>query len=231
MAYKLWYNKAIKKSPVWASNEPVCSACSCLCLEKHNFGYFLYYMVLTLIKSLFRYCKVSVEVASNCWVAAQKWWVIELLGKIFWQESLRRVDSILSIIFSFSVICILSPCAHAQEWHCCPQPHVGWLRPPQRSSNRPMPGWLLGTWGHPHTCLEHVRLFSPYSFCHLALCLALCFRVVSVSWSAGTSYCSALSSQSLWSSPEGFSTVVTFWDPVTQNVREDRTFNTKTIQS
>lgn len=147
MAYKLWYNKAIKKKnkkPVWASNEPVCSACSCLCLEKHNFGYFLYHTALMLIKLFFRYCKVSVEVVSKCWVAAQKWWVIELLGKIFWQESLRRVDSILSIIFSFSVTCILSPCAHAQERHCCPQPQVGWLHPHKGTATDPSLGDCWG---------------------------------------------------------------------------------------
>lgn len=113
--------KQYQKNTAWACNEPVCSACSHRCLEKHSFGYFLYCTILTLIKLSFRYCKVPVKMVSKCWVAARKWWVIELLGKIFWQESVRRVDSILGIIFSFSVICIASPCTQAQERDCCPQ--------------------------------------------------------------------------------------------------------------
>lgn len=118
--------KKYQKAPLWAGNEPGCSACSGHCSEKHNFGYFLHQTFLTLIKLSFRYCKVPVKMVSECWAVAWKWWVIKLLGKIFWQESVRRVDSILGIIFSSSVICITSP-VQTQEGSHCPQPQVGRL--------------------------------------------------------------------------------------------------------
>lgn len=118
--------KQYQKAPLWAGNEPGCSACSGHCSEKHSFGYFLYRTFLTSIKLSFRYCKVPVKMVSEHWAVAWKWWVIKLLGKIFWQESVRRVDSILGIIFSYSLICIASP-VQAQEGSHCPQSPVGWL--------------------------------------------------------------------------------------------------------
>lgn len=159
--------KQYQKAPPWAGNEPSCSACPGHCSEKHDFGYFLYQTFLTLIKLSFRYCKVPVKMVSECWAVAWKWWVIKLLGKIFWQESVRRVDSILSIIFSSSVICIASP-VQAQEGSHCPQPPVGRLLAgrtglavsPGRAAAAAaaIPGSPAGDSG---SCSAHVGLSSP----------------------------------------------------------------------
>lgn len=119
--------KQYQKTPTWAGNEPGCSACSSRCSEKWSFGYFSCWTSLTLIELSFRYCKVPVKMVSKCWVVARKWWVIKLLGKIFWQESVRRVDSILGIIFSYSVICIASPARRHRRGVAVPSPKRGRL--------------------------------------------------------------------------------------------------------
>lgn len=174
--------KQYQKVPLWAGNEPGCSACSGHCWEKRNFGCFLYQTFFTLIKLSCRYCKVPVKMVSECWAVAWKWWVIKLLGKIFWQESVRRVDSILGIIFSSSVICIASP-VQTQEGSHCPQPQVGWLLaartglavPPCWAVAAAIPGSPAGDSG---SRSAHTGLSSPQQL------LPLGCRVISSSWSA-----------------------------------------------
>lgn len=158
--------KQYQKVPLWAGNEPGCSACSGHCSEKRSFGCFLYQTFLTLIKLSCRYCKVPVKMVSECWAVAWKWWVIKLLGKIFWQESVRRVDSILGIIFSSSVICIASP-VQTQEGSHCPQPQVGWLLAARTGLAVP-PCWAAGSsdpwltcWGLWVTLCTHRAVLTP----------------------------------------------------------------------
>lgn len=197
---------------MWASNEPGCSACSTCCSGKYSFGYFSYQTFLTLIKLSLRYCKVPVKMVSKCGIVAWKWWVIKLLGKIFWQESVRRVDSILSIIFSCHLHRI--SCTQAQEGSCCPQPQAG----PAVS-----PCSHLGSSGH-HPCLIWwgCRVTATHAHCTRGcphhnsygcgtVWLALCFGVVSYSWSAGAFASWGLSSQLLWRGPTGFHAVGPFW--------------------
>lgn len=216
--------KQYQKTPTWAGNEPGCSACSSRCSEKWSFGYFSCWTSLTLIELSFRYCKVPVKMVSKCWVVAWKWWVIKLLGKIFWQESVRRVDSILGIIFSYSVICIASPARRHRRGVAVPSPKWGRLlagrmglamsSPPGQVQQQP-PSLvnLLGTLGHRHAHSTHTTRGCPHlnSYCHCALGLALCLRMVSSSWNPGAFPSWGLSSQPPWRGPTGFPTVVTFW--------------------
>lgn len=198
--------KQYQKAPLWAGNEPGCSACSGHCSEKHSFGYFLYQTFLTSIKLSFRYCKVPVKMVSECWAVAWKWWVIKLLGKIFWQESVRRVDSILGIIFSSSVICIASP-VQALEGSHCPRPQVGQLLagrtglavPPRRQEQQQPQSLahLLGTPGH---ALHTQGCPRPNSSCPWAL-LALGVQGGFLFLERWCFPCRGLSRLSLWRGP------------------------------
>lgn len=202
--------KQYQKTPTWAGNEPGWSVCSSCCLEKYSFGYFWYRTFLTLIKLSFRYCKVPVKTVSKCWVVAQKWWVIKLLGKIFWQESVRALtasSALSSHILSFALRLL------ARRRGRLLAGRMGLAVPsPGRCSNSHQP--LLTCWGcqvtatHAQHTLVHPHLNSC---CHCALWLALCFRVVSSSWSTGAFPSRGLSSQPLWRGPAGLHTAVTFW--------------------
>lgn len=193
--------KQYQKTPTWAGNEPGCSACSSRCLEKHSFGYFSYRTFLTSIKLSFRYCKVPVKTVSKCWAVARKWWVIKLLGKIFWQESVRRVDSILSIIFSYPVICIASPARRHRRGVAVPSPKRGRLLagcvPPPRAgaATATVPGWPAADTGSlPHAPCTHGAVLAltaiavvPSGWLCVLGCLPLSSRSPGASSSRGLS--------------------------------------------